>query len=201
MNRAIAFFCLWSVLVLWAGPAHAQDAGQLAGRWRSVETSKGGIGAMYDFQANGAVSFSPGAIVPSPYRIEGDRLTIGVQDPAQYTVAFNGESHLRLTIAGQSEEYTRLGNPVSHENLLLGEWTGNRDMDGQKVLVHWIFGADSSALLMIRFTTVSGNFTLQNGRLVATFGGRGGLDGSITLSGDVLSITRSPTRVTKLVRY
>ena len=74
-------------------------------------------------------------------------------------------------------------------------------MDGQKVLVHWIFGADSSALLMIRFLTQVGNYRIQNGRLIATFGGQVELEGPITLSSSVLSIQRANGRVTKLVRY
>jgi hypothetical protein len=37
----------------------------LLGRWRSIETSKGGIGSMLTFHSNGVVDFSPGA-VPHP---------------------------------------------------------------------------------------------------------------------------------------
>ena len=42
----------------------------LVGRWRSVETSKGGIGAVYQFYADGALDFSPGAIRgPASYEL------------------------------------------------------------------------------------------------------------------------------------
>lgn len=194
MKKTVALFCLWTSC------AAAQDA-QLVGRWRSVETSKGGIGAMYDFMANGTVQFSPGAIVPEPYRVEGERLTIGAPQEMQYTIAFTGEDRLRMSVNGQGEEYTRLGTRPNPQSLLVGEWTGTRDMSGVKTLVHWIFRADSTTLLMIRFTTQSGTYSAQNGHLKASFGGRGDLEGTLELTGGVLSITRSPGRVTKLMRY
>jgi hypothetical protein len=104
-------------------------------------------------------------------------------------------------VNGQGEEYTRLGEVVNRQNLIVGEWLGTRDMDGQKVQVHWIFSTDSNALLMIRFISHSGAYTVKDGRLVATFDGRVGLDGRITLVGNVLTISRSGGRMTKLIRY
>lgn len=195
-KRAIALLCLW------ASCAAAQDAGQLVGRWRSVETSKGGIGAMYDFGSDGSVRFSPGAIVPQQYRVEGDRLKFYPDDGVASTLSWNGDDRLRITFSGMgSEDFTRLGGMPDPQDKLRGEWTGTRDMDGQKVLVHWVFGPDSNSVLMIRFLTEIGTYTVQNGRLVATFGGRVGLDGSITINNGVLSINRRGGRVTKLMRY
>jgi len=196
MVRYIAFF---SLLVC---SAAAQDASQLVGRWRSVETSKGGIGAMYDFKADGTIRLSPGVIVSMQYRRDGERLTFAPYDGIAYTVKWNGDDRMQLTINGTgSEDYTRLGVGRDPQNKLVGEWTGSRDMDGKKVLVHWIFGDDSNATLMIRFLTQVGNYTVQNGRLVATFGGQVGLDGTISLADGILSINRSRGRITKLSRY
>ncbi len=196
VKKTIALFCMWGI------SAAAQDASQLVGRWRSVETSKGGIGAMYDFAANGTVQFSPGAIVPMQYRLDGDRLTFDGPDSTAYSLSWNGPDRLSFTVKGESENYTRLGVQRDPQNPLLGEWTGPRDMGGQKVLVHWIFGDDGRALLMIRFLTQNGTYSVQNGRLVATFGGQVGLDGPITLAPDgIVSIHRSRGRITKLTRY
>lgn len=189
------------VLFAWAACAAAQDASQLVGRWRSVETSKGGIGAMYDFLADGTARFSPGAIVPQQYRVEGDRLSFLPPDGMPFTLSWTGDDRVRLAVDGGNEEYTRLGTMRDPQNKLVGEWTGMRDMGGQKVLVHWIFGADSSALLMIRFLTESGNFVVQNGRLTASFGGKPGLDGTFSIVDGVLSINRSGGRITRLTRY
>src|SRR3977135_1474951 len=57
-----------------AQPPSPNSGASLIGRWRSIETSKGGIGAMYQFRADGTFDFSPGAIVDMPYRMEGDQL-------------------------------------------------------------------------------------------------------------------------------
>jgi len=189
------------VLFACAAYAAAQDASQLVGRWRSVETSKGGIGAMYDFLADGTARFSPGAIVPFQYHVEGDRLSFFPSDGISYTLTYTDDDRMRMTVNGASEDYTRLGPVRDPQNKLLGEWTGTRDMDGQKVLVHWIFGPDSRALLMIRFLTESGSFVVQNGHLTASFGGKPGIDGPISIADGVLTINRSGGRVTRLQRY
>jgi hypothetical protein len=41
------------------------------GRWRSLETSKSGIGGMFIFREDGTLEFSPGAVVETEYRVEG----------------------------------------------------------------------------------------------------------------------------------
>jgi hypothetical protein len=121
-------------------------------------------------------------------------------------LSWPGDDRLRMTVSGEgSVEYTRLGARQSQDAdsqaKLLGEWTGMQKMGDQKVLAHWIFGADSNALLMIRFYTESGSFAVQNGRLTANFGGKPGLDGAISIVDGVLSIDRSGGRVTRLKRY
>jgi hypothetical protein len=188
------------VLFAWAACAAAQDASQLVGRWRSVETSKGGIGAMYDFLADGTARFSPGAIVAQQYRLEGNGLVL-LPDASTYALSWAGDDRMRMAVNGASEEYMRLGSMRDTQNKLLGEWTGTRDLGGEKVRVHWIFGADSSALLMIRFLTESGNFVVENGRLTASFGGKRGLDGTFSIADGVLTINRSGGRITRLARY
>ena len=190
------------LLCLVATVASAQDANQLVGRWRSAETSKGGIGAMYDFLANGTVQFSPGAIVLEPFRVEGGKLTVGAgSDAASCTLQFDGDNRVRMTLMGQTEVFTRLGTRTNAANPLIGEWTTNREMDGAQVVVHWIFGPDSNSLFTIRFTTQTGTYTLQNGRLTARFDGKVGLDGPVAFSNGAVEIQRSGGRVLKLVRY
>jgi len=195
MGKILVLACLWNYFAV------AQDAVQIAGRWRSLQTSKGGIGAMYDFGTNRTVQFSPGAIVPTRYSVEGDRLRLDSADGSAYTLVWDGDNHLRMTMNGAGEDYTRLGELQDANNKLLGEWIGTRDMDGKRVVTHWVFGADSKAVLMIRFFTETGTYTIQNGRLVAKFGEQVGLDGTISVADGVLTINRSGGRVTRLVRY
>ena len=188
-------------LCLCAGTAVAQPSFELVGRWRSVETSKGGIGAMYDFMEDGTARFSPGAIVPMPYQVVGDRLQTGSASDPVYRLEWSGADRLRLSFSGHGEDYTRLGTQPDAANPLLGEWTGRRSMDGQVVFVHWIFYPDSTAVLMIRFLTMEGRYEVRDGRLMATFGGQPRLTGSIALADGVLSIDRGGGRITRLKRY
>ena len=191
---------LFATLVL----ANAQPAANLAGRWRSVETSQGGIGAVYQFHTNGTVDFSPGAIVDMPYRVEGDQLILppGTTNGPEIKskLAVSGDV-LQLAVEGRVSEYHRRGAVQDPHNLLLGEWLGSREMDGRQMIEQMFFDPGGKSLLVILFTTQRGIYSTSGGRLVATFGGRAGLNGPFDISDGVLSIHRSGGRITKLARY
>jgi hypothetical protein len=119
----------------------------LLGRWRSVETSKGGIGAMLTFQSNGVVDFSPGAVVEMNHRIEGSQLILPpatITGPEQrQQMEFHGEHQLRLiTIAGGQRAtlvLTRKGRVHDAANPILGEWVGSQEMEGRRMDAHYLF--------------------------------------------------------------
>jgi hypothetical protein len=185
--------------------ATAQPPANLLGRWRSVETSKGGIGAVYYFQADGTVEFSSGAIVDMPYRVEGDQVifppgtTNGPE--TKFTLSWSNDRMMRLTTLGHIDEYQRQGAVPDPRDPLLGEWLGSREMDGRHLPEEMFFYPAGKSLLLILFTTKGGHYSVMNGRLVATFAGRGGLDGTFDIANGMLSINRSGGRVTKLARY
>ena len=108
---------------------------------------------------------------------------------------------LRLTTLGHATEYQRQGAAPDPRDPLLGEWLGSREMDGQQMSEEMFFYPGGRSLLVILFTTQRGRYSVTNGRLVATFGGRVGLDGTFDITNGVLSINRSGGRVTKLARY
>ncbi len=183
----------------------ADSAAAVLGRWRSVETSKGGIGAVYYFQADGTLEFSPGAVVDMPYRVEGDQV---IFPPAttkgpevNFTLSWSGDRVMRLSAPGQVDEYQRQGAAPDPRDPLLGEWLGSREIDGRKMPEEMFFYPGGKSLLLILFTTQRGRYSVTNGRLLATFGGRGGIDGPFDFADGVLSIHRSNGRVTKLARY
>jgi len=182
----------------------ATPTAALIGRWRSVETSKGGIGAVYQFHTDGTIDFSPGAIVDMPYRVEGDQLILPPATTTgpemKSTLTWPSNNVLRMSMQGQSEEYQRQ-SAADPRDRLLGEWLTWREMDGQKMPEQMFFYSGGKSLLVIRFTTQKGRYSVTNGRLVAEFGGRVGLDGTFDFSNGVLSIHRSGGRVTKLARY
>lgn len=154
---------------------------------------------MYDFFNDGTARFSPGAIVPMQYRLDGDRLTTYPVDGPAFTVSFSDDDHLRMSVQGGIEDYVRLGTAAGTGRRLVGEWSGKRNMDGNIVAVHWIFNVDSSAILMIRFLTLQGRYEFRDGRLIATFGNRP-LSGPATLANGILSVQHDG-KTTRLQRY
>jgi hypothetical protein len=187
-----------------AQPPATNPAATLVGRWRSVETSKGGIGAVYQFNADDTLDFSPGAIVDMPYRVEGDQLILPPATTTgpvmKTTLTWPNNDVMRMSTQGQSEEYQRQG-AADPRDRLLGEWLTWREMDGHKMPAQMFFYSGGNSLLVIRFTTQKGRYSVTNGRLVGEFGGRVGLDGPFDFANGVLSIHRSTGRVTKLARY
>lgn len=75
------------------------DHQKLLGKWRSVETSKGGIGAIVDFRADGTFDYRPGAVIGGRYRVEDNRLV---------TAYDNGDPETILTIDALTNATLRL---------------------------------------------------------------------------------------------
>jgi hypothetical protein len=131
----------------------------LVGRWRSVETSEGSIGAMYEFKADSTMRFSPGAIVVMPYRLEGD--SGGPEQKS--TIAWTGEDLFRMSVSGQDGgTYRRQGTRIDPRNPLVGEWLGSRQMDGRALEMRLIFDAPAQ---IDGATALEGTFTISNGEL------------------------------------
>src|SRR5436305_11106754 len=84
----------------------AEVPAKLVGRWRSLETSQGGIGALLEFHADGSVDFSPGAVVGARYRIEGNRLILASDTKAEpeqkMTIEFVGKDKLHFRPASNN---------------------------------------------------------------------------------------------------
>ncbi|MEO8051976.1 MAG: hypothetical protein ABI833_16280, partial [Acidobacteriota bacterium] len=116
------------------------------------------------------------------------------------TLSWPSNDVLRMSAPEQTEEYQRQG-AADPRDRLLGEWLTSREMNGQRMPLHMFFYPAGKSLLVIRFSTQRGSYSVANGRLVATFGGRVGLDGAFDITNGVLSINRSGGRVTKLARY
>ena len=74
-------------------------------------------------------------------------------------------------------------------------------MNGVRIPERMFFYPGGKSLLVLLFKTDHGRYSVTNGRLVAEFGGRVGLDGPFDFTNGVLSIHRSNGRVTKLARF
>jgi hypothetical protein len=76
---SVVLVCFLQILA-----AQAPSA-SVVGRWRSLQTSAGGIGSMLEFRKDGTVASSPGAVVEGSYRIENNELVLpaGTQGGAE----------------------------------------------------------------------------------------------------------------------
>lgn len=133
----------------------------LQGRWRSVQTSKGGIGALLFFRADGSMDQSIGAIVNMAYRVEGEDILFPpatTSGPEQRTrLAFTGPDELKIG----SDQLTRDGSAPDPKIPVLGEWRGKRDMGGRTLEVHYLFYPDHKCLLLIPFVTTTWNYVVE----------------------------------------
>jgi hypothetical protein len=202
------------LVVLLLSSAHfllsAQVPSNLIGRWRSLETSKGGIGAMLEFHVDGSVNFSPGAVVELPYRIEGNQLILPSETnhgPEQkVAIQFVGENKLHLkptgtgATPGNTTDLVRKGVRSDPVRPIIGEWTGPRDMGGHQLEQHWLFYPSGKSLLLIPFLTQDGRFTV-NGATIRFEVARVALpEGHFEIDGDVLKLPGKKTE-SRYARY
>lgn len=200
--------CAITTLLAWAIPA--QDGAELLGRWRSVETSKGGIGATYEFHPGGKIDISPGAIVESRYQLQDKTLVLktGAEPEQRLTIGWTPDGRLKLgPAANQQEVLTRFGDaPAAASDRLQGEWRGERNMGGNRVAVRWIFSrtadqTDGKVLLIVAFKTEKGNYTVASGGIgVSTPGGRP-WQARYKVQDGILVVTRLDGPVYKFSRY
>ncbi|MGI8961298.1 MAG: hypothetical protein ACR2IV_16350 [Bryobacteraceae bacterium] len=206
MLRFAALVILFLVNLL----AAAEVPSKLLGRWRSLETSPGGIGALLEFHADGSVDFSPGAVVESPYRIEVNQLILPSESnhgPEQkMAIEFVGENKLRLkpsgnsTAPGNTAELVRKGIRSDPLSLIIGEWRGTRDIGGHQAEMRWLFYSTGKSLLLIPFRTDHGRFTVEGAKIHFDLPGAMLAEGHFDINGDVLSLPGRKT-ASRYARY
>lgn len=186
---------LFSLLFAAVASAQEDQSVKLLGRWRSVETSRGGIGSMLTFQKEGVVDYSPGAVVEMRYRVEGNELVLppgttnGPEQRQTMTWLDNDRLRLGLTEGQPGPELARKGSPSDSASPIVGEWSGVRDMGGNRVEVTYLFYPDGMGLLLIRFLTQRGSYSLGNGRIHLALPTRPSVDASFKVDGELLTLT------------
>jgi hypothetical protein len=149
--------------------AQQASAAGIVGRWRALETSKGGIGAIYEFRSDGTVDFSPGAIVEAQWRIENNQLILppGTNDGAEQkqTLKWFGDNKLSLVSGAAVIELARVGDRADAANPMIGEWIESREMAGSKSEAHWLFYQGGKLLFLMPFVTQHGSYTISGSTL------------------------------------
>jgi hypothetical protein len=147
----------------------------IVGRWRSLQTSKGGIGEICEFRSDGTVDFSPGAVVEMPWRIENNQLVL----PSETNGGAERKANMKwlgdnkLSLGGEVRvELARVSDRADAANPILGEWIENREMAGRNLEAHWLFYPGGKILFLIPFATQHGSFTISGSALHVKMPGR-----------------------------
>ncbi len=155
---------------------------------------------MFEFRDNNVVDFSPGAIVPMTYRIEGDELILPSATnggPEQkMKIAWRGADHLSLIfqtpedLAGEPRriDFARTGKSSDPRNPIVGEWVGTAEIGDGKHEFRYLFYPAGKVLLLIPFRTQRGSFTVKDGTIRLVLPGTDAVEGKFKIEGDVLTI-------------
>jgi hypothetical protein len=184
------------------------------GRWRSLETSKGGIGGMFVFREDGTLEFSPGAVVETEYRVEGNRLIMPggtVNGPEQvWVIESLTKNELRLSpeewqpkeapgapASAPFMRMTREGEVVDPRKLILGTWQSSGQspssdkVSGRSAAIikgTWQFRADGFFLLTVPFQIEKGRYSIKDDLIRIEIEARPTVEGKVRWDGDVLVI-------------
>lgn len=188
MKHLAGLFALASIL------GAAEPAPNLLGRWRSQETSRGGLGVVVEFQPGQNYKWSPSAIVSSAYQRNGDQLTLEVADRTgktsrvTYAIEKLAERELVLTVEKRRVELRRTGAAPNPKNLLLGGWTGAYPVSGIEIDQFFYFYSDGTHLFTLPMRWQIGQYSIKNGEITMTQTGRPAWQGPVTQQGDEATI-------------
>jgi hypothetical protein len=151
------------------------DPATPTGHWVAERPSNGGIGSWWDFRSDGTLTLHFGAMVTTPVKRAGDVLTMPSATvsgpPGEVSFHVEGDT-LRLSAAnGQELKYTRIGEPPSPSDPLLGKWrpvqpaTPSADpnraaLDKVSRDAVYVFAADGTESVRIPFGSREGTWNL-----------------------------------------
>jgi hypothetical protein len=196
------FAGLWLALSLFAQDPNTE----VVGRWRSAETSKGGIGSIIQFMKGGVLEYSPGAVVEMKYRIEGDELILPpatVKGPeVRQKLQFVSDKQMRMISESDPVvNLSRHGKAPDPANPILGEWTTLRELNGQRMTAHYLFYPGGKAMLLLPFMTKAGRYTVQGNKMKIDIPTLGASEGSFHREGNVLSLPLGKSGKVKYLAY
>jgi hypothetical protein len=186
----------------------AAPSANLVGRWRSLESSSGGIGALFGFHEDGSLDFSSGAVVELPYRLDRDILSLPPDEKDSATknrVKFVDENHVQLICEVQGkthiQELRRHGSAPDTKNPILGEWTSKREDLGRDVEATEIFYPTGKCLTLIPFIWQHGRYIITDDTIRLEVPNRTTTQGQFKLEGDTLTLPRPHGGADRFARY
>jgi hypothetical protein len=174
----------------------------IVGRWRSLATTQGGIGAMLEFHSDGVVDWSPGAVVEMDYRIEGDKLVLppATKTGPEQSRALEWLGEDRVLLKDTGDELSRRSARLDPKHPIVGEWTGKYGFSGRQVESRWLFYANGKMLLLIPFGSLHGHYTTNQQTIRMELPGRSSWQGKFEVRGDLLILTGEQGE-SRLARY
>ncbi len=157
--------------LIFASSASAQQpsSSSIVGRWRSLETTKGGIGQIWEFRPDGTFDFSMGAVVNMLWRIENNQLVLPpatTDGPEQKAnLKWLGDNKVKLEGEGSVVEFVRIGDRSDPANPIVGEWIGSTEMGGRNLECRYLFYPRGELLLLIPFEIQHGSYTISRSTL------------------------------------
>ena len=173
-----------------AASALCQGNQKLLGKWRSVVTSDGGIGAVVDFHSDGTFDYSPGAVIGGQYRIQGNQVITayenGEPENAMTIESITAEKlSVKLPGAVATLDFKRVGRVENPGNLLLGVWVTVRTMQGSPSHGYYYFRSDGRETFNIPFRTDHCAYAIAGNQIRLRAGGRS-MEGTLRWEDDVL---------------
>ena len=186
----------------------ADPASQLFGRWRSAETSQGGLGVVVEFRPGQNYRWSPSPIVSSSYQRSGDQLSLEVSDRGgrttriSYKIEKLAERELVLSHEKGRMELKRTGAIADPKNLLLGGWAGPYPAKQFDIEQHIYFYPDGTHLFTLPIRWQVGQFSIRNGQITMTQTGQTAWQGPVEQNGNEVTLPSAATgKPLKFLRY
>jgi hypothetical protein len=192
---------VWPLLLLVLTLQAADPA--VLGRWHSVERSKGGIGAVYEFRADGTVTFSPAAIVTGAYSEEKGNLVITFSESKKQAVMKLDRvapDRVKVTLNdAPAREMRRIGPPEAGPGSIQGywksPWTGGQDLQQFER-----FRAGGAYVFTLPMRPRSGYYKITNGSIWIQIANTV-TEGPLSRVGDTLSLPSRKGGPDKYVPY
>jgi hypothetical protein len=191
MWRPAAFLAVATTIAL-AAPASADS--RLVGRWDSQSRSQGGIGSMLYFTADGGVEMTVGAMIDSPYVVDGNRLYVGdgrqMTGPIEFVIADNRLIRIDPR-TGHRYESQRLDGGGPGQPPLVGKWRSPHDTGATAIEE---FTREGELFYRVPFRTDRGRYHTRKLELSIKLGNRReALVFAYRFDGDLLILTGDKT--------
>lgn len=168
-------------------------ANQLLGRWRAVEISPNGRTAFFEFQPGNRLEYVSGRALDGHYRVI-DRKTIAVSTPdhaeeqEEMTWSGTGKVTIEDKAIDQSVSLTRVGKMPDADHPIVGDWSADRVVEGNKVEAFYIFYPDNRNLWILKVQSLQGTYTVSGDTIKLEVPEHPETEGPFATDGDTLSL-------------